>query len=687
MKEKSKMPSNYIFRLGEEAAVGNSTAGFQGVFGVTQTPNGPVYVWYDAAQGTGLMQVGDEIISLPQVNGWPSAVYANGKVYITWTDDKFGLDGAGNGIFIQAVDPKGDVIGDVIQVNTKTEGNQVFSQATVLEDGNIVVTWHDYGRDNDDSDGVHSFARIYDPVEKEWTGDQFAVDDLSGRHLNPKAVALPDGGFTIVWTGYEYAGAPANGAMLVRAFDSDGSPRGDAAQINQNTNYDGAFVQQGATLSDGTVVYAWRSDADGSQDGESRASVRLYDEDGVTPLKGEYQIELPDHHHGMSPVVTALPDGGFLAVFVAIFDQFAAGVGEEQVYSIFAMRFDEKGNPMGDLLTVAEAPVGSRYFYAEVAVSDQGEIVVIHDVTNSSGDTDIVREMFTVGEKLLLGTDGDDVLRGTAGDTVVDGKGGNDTIWAGKNDAGNDTLFGGAGNDTLGLGEGKDIGVGGDGSDVLFGGDGSDLLIAGDWNDTNNDGSFRPSEVSYADRDSNTIWAGDGNDTVYGDGGHDTLGGGYGHDKVYGREGDDLIFAGKDGNDLVDGGSGDDTVYGGIGKDTVKGGSGDDVLFGGEGNDIVNGGAGNDTLYGGIGNDTLIGGDGVDQFYFNKAEGDNVIQDFGSNDTLFLVNTETDFTSLSDIKHASAESGAGVLIQLGNGATVLLEGVTLSDLDDLNIVF
>jgi len=231
------------------------------------------------------------------------------------------------------------------------------------------------------------------------------------------------------------------------------------------------------------------------------------------------------------------------------------------------------------------------------------------------------------------GTDGDDLRTGTdAADMFTAG-------------LGNDTLTGLGGDDNLG---------GADGADLLHGNAGADTLLGGAGNDT--------------------LWAGVGDD------GGDLLNGGAGDDIIGGGVGDDVI-AGDEGADIVYGG-GDD------GADSITGGAGNDQLFSGGGNDTVEGGAGDDTLWGGAGDDSFAGGSGSDLFIFASGHGDDTITDFSvADDRLTLANTETDFASAADVQAAATAENGGILIDLGGGDSLFLDGVAISDIASIDFTF
>jgi len=336
------------------------------------------------------------------------------------------------------------------------------------------------------------------------------------------------------------------------------------------------------------------------------------------------------------------------------------------------------------------------------------------------------------GDDLLEGGSGNDTLRGDTGDDVSSGGDGNDQLFAGAGDTGNDVAIGGAGNDIIGGAAGDDFIVGGgadeggilhllsasgnsadDGSDTLYGGDGNDTLLGGGWDDgaVNDNGGYDAGEAITSGTGNDVFWAGTGDDLLIGAAGDDVQGGGTGDDTIeggggadtiYGGAGDagdtgtndvltggaghDDIFAGA-GNDSVTGDDGNDNLFGGAGDDTVNGGAGDDDIFSAGGSDVVSGDAGDDTLWGGGGDDNFTGGAGADTFVFASGHGDDTVTDFNvAEDELRLVNTATDFTSAADITAAATEQNGGLLIDLGGGDSVFLEGLSLTDISNMSLV-
>ena len=78
------------------------------------------------------------------------------------------------------------------------------------------------------------------------------------------------------------------------------------------------------------------------------------------------------------------------------------------------------------------------------------------------------------------------------------------------------------------------------------------------------------------------------------------------------------------------------------------------------------GGAGNDTLVGGGSNDTLIGGKGSDVFFWSKGDGNDFIEDYMEEDTIFIKgDTVKNFTASSDDLIVNLSSKAKITVKGG----------------------
>jgi Ca2+-binding RTX toxin-like protein len=305
-------------------------------------------------------------------------------------------------------------------------------------------------------------------------------------------------------------------------------------------------------------------------------------------------------------------------------------------------------------------------------------------------------------------------------------------------DAGGDTLEGGAGLDTLDGGAGADRLDGGTGADWMAGGRGNDTYRVDSPGDVVVEAAAAGRDTIEASIDyvldaelealtllpgamagtgndgDNTLVGNDGDNSIRGEGGDDHVSGRLGRDTLAGGDGNDTVLgdadadvlAGGGGADVVNGGAGKDTVSGSAGADTVVGGDGDDSLAGDDGDDSVLGGLGNDTacglagddsirtdsgrdsLTGGDGNDTLIAGGGDDTLDGQVGQ-DRMAG--GDDDDIYMVNTRRDVVDetgtdgidrvdslVSFVLPASVEAlaliGTGAINGAGNGEANRIAG-------------
>ncbi|MBB3997892.1 M10 family metallopeptidase C-terminal domain-containing protein [Aureimonas pseudogalii] len=216
--------------------------------------------------------------------------------------------------------------------------------------------------------------------------------------------------------------------------------------------------------------------------------------------------------------------------------------------------------------------------------------------------------------------------------------------------------------------------VGGAGDDAIFGNAADNRLEGGGGNDL-------ISGAAGADR----LLGHTGDDTLSGGAGNDTFWGGAGSDDLRGGAGDDVMY----------GGFGNDTLTGGEGDDALRGQADDDLLAGGAGNDMLMGEDGNDTLSGGAGDDRLVGGAGNDVFVFTRdGASSDKIADFGdvagNEDRIDLSAVFGRVTNAMFAGWAADhldQRHANVLIETGEGGSIWLLGIDVSQLDASDFVF
>jgi trimeric autotransporter adhesin len=366
----------------------------------------------------------------------------------------------------------------------------------------------------------------------------------------------------------------------------------------------------------------------------------------------------------------------------------------------------QKIDSRGDVLLLNEAPSGDLGKAASVALELGQAKDVLRPGTGSQG----ARLWGGDGNDVIYGANENDKLYGEADDDLLIGYDGDDELYGGD---GIDELAGGAGRDFLDGGDKADQLQGGYGADVLYGGQGDDFLH-GDafflkgttWYPAGTDESRMGGDYLSGDAGNDRLWGDNGDDFLFGGTGSDSLYGGLDNDHLWGEGDSDLLMGGK-GDDYADGGAGADVLYGDEGNDVLFGQSGDDdlngndgddildggdnndILTGGGGKDILRGGAGSDKLYGdsgetadssdilegGAGNDLLNGGGLGDMYVFNLGDGQDTIQDDGSDGSRNSIVFKFARGEVRNVRR----DGVDLLLEYGSTDSVRVQGFYRSD--------
>lgn len=295
------------------------------------------------------------------------------------------------------------------------------------------------------------------------------ADTTDGSPPHAEVAALSNGNYVVAYDN----GASSDSDPQFKIVGADGVPPNDGTQpgfqislsVNDQTDI------QVAALKGGGFAVAWVTSNDGDGAG-IRYSV--YD-NNANAVKANPFNTLPDGFavntttagHQISPDVTALRDGGF----VATWDDIQRG-------GVYAQRFDAAGNMVGHEFHVGDYETTTSYNPAIAGLGD-GRFVAGFGTTGPGYDQ--FAAIFDPRGKVINGTSDDDVLTSRKQGGTVNGKAGSDML-IGQNKA--DTLNGNGNSDTLLGNKGDDTLKGGGGHDYLFGGKGNDLLIGGKSSDT-----------------------------------------------------------------------------------------------------------------------------------------------------------------------------------------------------------
>ena len=684
-----------VLGLSAPVVVNTTTAGNQDFASVaTMADGGYLVTWVDYSEA------GSSEIRAQRFTGSGVAVGGEVTVNTTATGDAEGtsvttlLDGGyvvswsmstGNGtnatdynVFLQRYDAAGNKVGTQTEVNTATDGNQIYSSVTVLSDGSYVVSYR-----SPDSSANGIFDKIY-------YLDQVINDQVSGGHsltggYGSDTINGLDGNDTLDGgngPGLDTLnGGDGNDTIKLQGGDKGYGGAGDDTFVVTHLNAQNFYFEGG----DGTdIVDATTMDGPPTWIFTNSQSVEEY-------RAGAFGDTVN------ASTVTNVP------IFT-----FNGGAGNDVVYSGSGTDFLNGGGG-NDYL---DGGLGGD----KMTGGDGNDTYVVDNVNDrvvesSTGGTDTVRSSiaFTLNglyvENLTLTGSANVNATGNSGNNILIGNAGNNAINGG---GGDDTMSGGAGNDTFtvdsvtdSVSENLNEGIDTVQSTIGYslGANLENLTLLG------------------------TAVSGVGNaldNTILGNGADNSLSGGDGNDTLNGASGIDTLTGGA-GNDMLDGGAGADKMNGGAGDDTyVVENAGDTVTEGNnQGNDTVNsyvnwsligsyvenvvllgngainatgnaldnhltGNANINILNGYTGDDTMTGGKGNDVYYVDTT-GDTIVELLNEgNDTVYSqinytlgANLDNLFLSGSDNLNATGNELVNILI--GNGGNNTLSGMDGND--------
>ncbi|ESQ74455.1 calcium-binding protein [Asticcacaulis sp. AC402] len=314
-------------------------------------------------------------------------------------------------------------------------------------------------------------------------------------------------------------------------------------------------------------------------------------------------------------------------------DTMSGGPGDDTYYV----------NSTSDVVVEANGQGYDRVF-SSATFSLAGQFAEVLVLTGA-GNTDATGNS---SKNLLIGNNGNNELDGSSGDDTLEGGAGDDTYYLGldKNDVVIEAI--GGGNDTIHTGAR---------SFTLVGLQVENLRMRGD------------SREGFGNDLDNRITGNGYNNLLYGGAGNDTLDGGAAHDVMTGGTGDDVYYVGSL-YDVVN-----EDADGGI--DWVMGGNSQPLFANVENLTLLNANNVNATgngldnrLEGNTGNNSLTGGGGADLFVFLLDSGTDRINDMNG-----AEGDRIDISAYTGGVAAPAlvtQSGANVLIDLGDGNTVLI---------------
>jgi hypothetical protein len=315
--------------LSGEADLGPGNAGYLQPSLAAQTTGGFVLTWVSQSSnlatevagqvfGPDGNPVGDELVVNQIKTGDPSGAkvggVADGGFVVVWQSSTG--DGSGGGIFARAFSGGGSPIGGDLLVNEFVVGDQV-KPCVATQPGIALVVWEsEYAEGSDGGTGIYG---RFTNQNAEPLGGEFRVNELpQGNQISPRAAGLADGRFVVV---FQDSGQFDN-PMLMQFYSQEGDPVGNNTKLLKY-----ALPASVAALPNGGFVVG----------GADHPWVLRVSAAGVVVGEKASASLLPaDSPH---TAVTALPDGGFAAVWSN------KGLDGDD-WGVFAQRFDSAGKKL-----------------------------------------------------------------------------------------------------------------------------------------------------------------------------------------------------------------------------------------------------------------------------------------------------------------------------------------------------
>lgn len=518
-----------------------------------------------------------------------------------------------------------------ISITADLEGDQRLPSVAVLADGRLVAVWATL---SDTTDRYDIYARFLD-ADGTPIGEPFLVNTTTASdQIKPQVVALPGGGFSVVWESYgqdHFVPPDYNWydiyqyGVYQQVFDATGTPVGSETPVNTSVVQYDQTIRDVTPLPDGGYVvtffhqnfYSWVDRGTGTY-------LQRFDASGA-PVGDNVELVLaegprPDPLRG-----TGITDIGTLGDGRLVY----AGAGEGYDMTVAIQ------NPDGTLATRIAVGGGSGDIPAFAILPDDTIFTVWHDTDGLSDNVHaavydasgaVVMAPRLISQFQAGGQHAPDVHLLPDGNlliTWVDTRQHEDgyravSVFGRVVEADGTPVTG----DTRLSDEAIDITA----YDVEITPEGEIVVIFSHRGDPNGPGEDFNTYVrvfTVDDMPRVTVLPDGPNDVALG-GEDNSVEAGNGHDTVDGGGGDDDIF-GQNGNDLLMGGAGDDVLSGGPGNDTIHGGPGVDSIFAGAGDDVIH--VDTDDVYEYMWshlasfNQNYVGGPGYDTMIVHGSEG------------------------------------------------------------------
>ena len=232
------------------------------------------------------------------------------------------------------------------------------------QDGGFVVVWEGYNQTGDAS-GYGVVAQLFAADGTKVGGEFLLNSTTSGNQFNPTVTALDGGKFAATWTD--------NNSVILRVFNADGTAATGEIAVSQSGSDDetqGWIAENVTTLEDGGIAVSWES-YDGSATAERwDIYTRVFNADG-TARSNELQVNTTSDNNQHYGSIGAL-EGTGAGYVVTWSDPYSA---DGSNWGIFAQRFAADGTAVGGEFQVNTYTYSTQIYSKVVGLSDGGFVI------------------------------------------------------------------------------------------------------------------------------------------------------------------------------------------------------------------------------------------------------------------------------------------------------------------------
>ncbi|WP_373503095.1 calcium-binding protein [Aestuariivirga sp.] len=560
--------------------------------------------------------------------------------------------------------------GSETQVNTNTSGNQQFADVVALPDGGFVVVWQD--EDATGGDGSLSCIKMqrFDTMGEKVGGEVIVNTTTLGNQTLPQIAATIEG-FVVVWR--DGSGLARDGDDIrYRRYDAECIPLDETDRIVTVTgNTTDVWASVSTWIGGGFVIV--------SQNVTGEINYSVFNANGLQVFNSSIVIE---SNFSSQPDIAILRNEDVVAAYV------------DEVTGNVLMQISADSVIFSSSVVVNDTPHGDIADPDILALANGGFVIAWSDFSGQYPDTEryaVRMRAFTpdgvaFGPEVTVNTN--TVHDQKLPDMVALADGGFAVIYESNASS---VIRGQLFNADLSR-RGAEFTVSNINFDeheepaVTLLADGRIAVVwSNELGNLDGDTSGASVQVQIIDPRDGIIDGDAGNNLLHGHdvlgdimtgfGGNDTLIGLAGNDQLNGGNGDDTLLGGK-GDDIAWGGIGDDELAGNSGEDDISGEAGNDTLRGGRDDDVLFGGDGQDRLFGGDGADVLNGGQGLDTAGYTDAGGSIIVSLDGS----LTPGGAAIGDQLISIENLTGSTFSDTLV--GSAAANTISGVNGSDIID-----